>query len=315
MVIENEIKQKFTDFLRDQYNFKPRAVKEYLAHIQRVEQFCGRDLTSFKKYSEASEMLIKLKKEGNIVRPGEPLSDRTIFKIASMIKAFWDFCALYEYMDFRHPFYLGHGFKKGSFKEPEFFDRFDEKETLKQILWHWEVPLRSRVILWVFYSTGIRLSELTSLNIASVRLEDRFIRVHANDSKNRDFRDVPFDEDCQFWLRVWIRTLQEYFGPKAMNPDFPLISNDNGERINANYVWKLLERLGVIFGCKMNPHKWRHSLAAFFVKFMPITDVAKVLGHKNIQTTYQYTHIRSNTLRNSYDEGLRKAKALIGQTA
>lgn len=297
MTIEKSVKSKFYEFLTNQKKLKPRSAHAYIVEINRLEGFGSKSMLDYRKYDEAAELLISLKKE-------KGLSDRTIFKAASMLKVYWDFCALYELIDFKHPFYLGHGFKKGGYNEPDFFDRYSEEDTLKEILWHWDVPMRTRIILWIFYSTGIRRGELASLTLGQVDMESRFLHIRAEDAKTGKYRDVPFDGNCQMWLEIWIRTLREYFGEKAFSPEFPLIPTDEGKHINPNSIWKLLDKLAPIFNIKINPHKWRHSLASFLVKHMDITQVAKIMGHANIQTTYQYTHSKNRTLRDFYDNAV-----------
>lgn len=291
-MIAPETIKKFSDFLIFQRSLKPKSVQEYISEIRKFQDSENVSLLEIKNYADFSSHLIAYKKK-------KAHSDRTTYKIASMFKEFYDFCALHEIIDSPHFLSMGHGFKKGKSPEREFFDRDADKEILDKVLWSPFLNLRDRCIIFLLFSTGIRAGELCGLNIGDVDLERRWVHVRKDIGKGEKWRYVPFDETCKMWLSLYITGMGKI---DLLGDDLPLFTTKEGSRMKPGSLWKLLNNLGNSFGEKINPHKWRHSLASFIVQKTDVTIAAKILGHESIQTTYGYTHIRPQTVKKIHDK-------------
>lgn len=269
----------------------------YLREIEKFQDFAQVEAQQLRDYAEFSEKMIGYKTARN-------LSDRTIYKVASMIKVFLDFCALFDIIESPHFLSMGHGFKKGKGPEMEFFDREDpkDKEIIENVLWNPHLSLRDRAALFILFDTGLRASELCGLNIEDVDLTERWVHVRKDVGKGGKPRYVPFTEKCSMWLNLYVTGLQTCL-PGIENPR-PLFSNLHGRRMTPDVLWKRFNALGKTLSItqKINPHKWRHSLCSFLVLKEGIAYAAEVMGHDSIQTTKGYTHFRPSSIKRKYDE-------------
>jgi len=284
--------EKFAHFLIYQRNLKPTSATSYLREIEKLQDFIKVDVRQIKNYAEFSELLIKYRVE-------QELSDRSIYKVASMVKVYFDFLAMHEYVNSPHFLSMGHGFKKGKGEEPQFFDRDEDKSVIDKILWNPYITLRDRCILFLLYSTGLRRSELCGLNLSDIDTEKRWVHVRKTVGKGDKWRYVPYDEITSMWLSLYITSLHKF--NQIGKSDHPLFLTVKGDRMTPQGVWKLLNNMGRSLGVKMNPHKWRHSLASFLTQKEDISYAAEVMGHDDIQTTKQYVHFKPATVKKIYD--------------
>ncbi|MFA5182729.1 MAG: tyrosine recombinase XerC [Syntrophales bacterium] len=169
--------------------------------------------------------------------------------------------------------------------------------------------MRDRAILEIFYSTGIRLSELTALNREDVDFEQALIRVRG---KGRKERIVPIGIPA-------LRTLKDYQGKKASSgkdgcPDDskgPLITGRNNERINPRTVERIVDKYMRMSGNqkKISPHALRHSFATHLLDAgADLRSIQEMLGHESLSTTQRYTAVSVGRLMDIYDKSHPKAR-------
>lgn len=157
--------------------------------------------------------------------------------------------------------------------------------------------IRDRLILMVFYETGIRRAELLGMTDASVDLVTRQIKVTGKRNKQRI---VPFGEELEKELVAYIAAREELQG--AMPPT-ALFVNENGTAMNesqvSNVVKKHLSMVTTID--KKSPHVLRHSFAtAMLNNHADLTSIQKLLGHESVATTEIYTHVSFEDLKSEY---------------
>lgn len=157
--------------------------------------------------------------------------------------------------------------------------------------------IRDRLILMVFYETGIRRAELLGMTDASVDLVTRQIKVTGKRNKQRI---VPFGEELEKELVAYMAAREELQG--AMPPT-ALFVNENGTAMNesqvSNVVKKHLSMVTTIE--KKSPHVLRHSFAtAMLNNHADLTSIQKLLGHESVATTEIYTHVSFEDLKNEY---------------
>ncbi|MDE7117048.1 MAG: tyrosine-type recombinase/integrase, partial [Bacteroidaceae bacterium] len=148
--------------------------------------------------------------------------------------------------------------------------------------------IRDRLILMVFYETGIRRAELLGMTDASVDLVTRQIKVTGKRNKQRI---VPFGEELEKEFVAYMAAREELQG--AMSPT-ALFVNENGTAMNesqvSNVVKKHLSMVTTIE--KKSPHVLRHSFAtAMLNNHADLTSIQKLLGHESVATTEIYTHV------------------------
>jgi tyrosine recombinase XerC len=153
---------------------------------------------------------------------------------------------------------------------------------------------RDLAILELFYSSGLRLSELVALDVVDVDQISETVRVLG---KGRKERLVPVGS-------IALRAIQHY-GQAANVQSGPLFISKLRKRISARSVWLVLRKyLGATsIQLKVSPHKLRHSFATHLLdNGADLRSVQTLLGHANLSTTQIYTHVTVERLRKTYDE-------------
>lgn len=165
--------------------------------------------------------------------------------------------------------------------------------------------LRDRAILEVLFSTGLRVSELVSLNRDQVDLERKEFGVIG---KGRRPRIVFLSDRAAYWLDRWITSREDNWFPifirlSGKKPD--LLSDGSEMRLTTRSVQRILDKYSrkARLPVKITPHGMRHSFATDLLSNgAGLRDVQEMLGHKNIATTQIYTHVTHPKLRRVHKE-------------
>jgi len=156
--------------------------------------------------------------------------------------------------------------------------------------------IRDRLILMVFYETGIRRAELLGMTDASVDLAARQIKVTGKRNKQRI---VPFGEELAREFEAYLNAREELQGVK----DPMLFVNENGAAVTESQVSNLVKKyLSMVTTIeKKSPHVLRHSFAtAMLNNHADLTSIQKLLGHESVATTEIYTHVSFEDLKSEY---------------
>lgn len=156
------------------------------------------------------------------------------------------------------------------------------------------MPLRDAAILEMFYSTGLRLSELAGLDVEDVDVYSESVRVVG---KGRKERIVPVGEPA-------LEAIQRYRHAAGVN-NGPLFLGKTRARIGVAAIWSMLKRClqHTSIPLKVSPHKLRHSFATHLLDAgADLRSVQALLGHASLSTTQIYTHVTVERLRKAYDE-------------
>ena len=180
----------------------------------------------------------------------------------------------------------------------------DEVSQLMNIDLKDPLSVRDRTMLEVMYGAGLRLSELTNLNINDIDLQEGEVRVLGKGSKERK---VPLGRKAVEWLQHWF-TMRELYSPEDTAV---FISTKSAKRLSVRSVQKRFELWGVKQGLSshVNPHKLRHSFATHLLESSgDLRAVQELLGHANLSTTQVYTHLDFQHLAKVYDAAHPRAK-------
>jgi integrase/recombinase XerC len=159
---------------------------------------------------------------------------------------------------------------------------------------------RNRALFEVLYGSGIRVSELTGLNVFDVDFSSGCLRVAGKGGKERI---VPVGEKALVRIRAYREKLLEKTGID-MQADGPLFLNKNKGRLSTRSVARILEAL--VRKCSLavpiSPHGIRHSFATHMLDAgADLRTVQELLGHKSLSTTQKYTHVSIDRLMAAYD--------------
>jgi integrase/recombinase XerC len=176
---------------------------------------------------------------------------------------------------------------------------------------------RDRAILELFYASGLRLSELVGLDIDSVNLSSRMVRVMG---KGRKERLVPFNRTTEAALRAWLQDWGSFAagaggsglgaGRSRKKRADPLFLNYKGGRLSTRSVDRLVRRYvaqcSTRFG--ISAHALRHSFATHLLeRGADLRAIQELLGHARLSTTQRYTHVNSTQLLEAYRKAHPKA--------
>jgi integrase/recombinase XerD len=161
------------------------------------------------------------------------------------------------------------------------------------------VGLRDRAMLEVMYATGLRASEVTSLETANVDLELGLVRVFG---KGRKERLVPFGREAAQWVRRYLDGARGRLA-KGRSSKVLFLSNRGGA-LSPTGLWGIVRRHAVAAGVArtLTPHVLRHSFASHLLeRGADLRALQAMLGHSDISTTQIYTHVTRERLRQVYD--------------
>mgnify|MGYP003937323839 CR=1 FL=1 len=154
---------------------------------------------------------------------------------------------------------------------------------------------RDFCILTIFLNCGVRLSELNSINLSSIK-EDRFSVI----GKGNKERVVYMNKSCQIAIDDYIK----YERHKIRNADKndALFLSQKGNRLSTRAIQRIIESANKKSGLnkeKLSPHKLRHTMATLLYRNgADLISLQELLGHASISTTQIYTHVDSETLKN-----------------
>lgn len=158
--------------------------------------------------------------------------------------------------------------------------------------------LRDAAILELLYATGIRVSELTNLDIGDVDLSRRTARVTGKGDKQRV---VPFGRPTADAVRAWIDRGRGALA--AHRAGDALFLGARGKRIDPRQVRRIVEKYAQLSGASaLTPHSLRHTAATHLLEGgADLRVVQELLGHSSLQTTQIYTHVSAGRLKEVYD--------------
>jgi integrase/recombinase XerD len=159
---------------------------------------------------------------------------------------------------------------------------------------------RNKAMLETLYSCGLRVSELISLRLSDIFLDEGFIRVSGKGSKQRL---VPVSDEWKRQLQLWLEDrLTIDVDEKSADTVF---LNRRGKKLSRVMVFNIIKAAVEAAGIDKNvsPHTFRHSFATHLLQGgASIRQVQELLGHESITTTEIYTHLDSGHLRRTMDD-------------
>lgn len=212
----------------------------------------------------------------------------------SCIRAFLEFCTKKKYIEYNPAQVL----TAPKFNQP--LPSFLTAPQAEEFLMAPIIALRDLAILDVLYSTAIRVSELTNLDLGGMDWKQRIILVLGKGSKERL---CPYGKKTESSLACYLQVrrhlLKQYPGEPA------LFLNSRGGRLSSRDVERLFKKYGVVSDVKtskpITPHSLRHSCASVLLnKGADLKAIQTLLGHESLGTTEKYVHISPNELIETY---------------
>ena len=158
---------------------------------------------------------------------------------------------------------------------------------------------RDQTMLELLYATGMRVSELISLNLEDVDTENGYVRCFGKGGKERLLPIYEQAAESLEWYITGARTLLE-----SERSGTALFLNKRGAPLTRQGFWLILKARAARAGLNgsITPHMLRHSFATHLLRGgAPLRHVQELLGHASISTTQVYTHLTSEHVRAEYD--------------
>jgi integrase/recombinase XerC len=171
---------------------------------------------------------------------------------------------------------------------------------------------RDRAILELLYSTGMRVSELTNLNINALDFETEMVKVRGKGNKERL---CPVGSPALEAVRAYMpqrEVLRRKLKNGRKNDAASLFVNARGGRLSPRSIERLVSRYAAKAGIisRVTPHSLRHSFATHLLEMgADLRLVQELLGHSSLSTTQKYTHLTIDHLMEVYDKAHPRARA------
>jgi len=268
----------------------------YRRDLTRLEKFCAR--RAIREWTALDNAQVRA---FAAAEHSQGLAPRSIQRRLSAVRAFFEFlmregcCAMNPGHEVRAP--------KMSKRLPTTLD-VDQMGRLLEFRADDMLSTRDKAILELFYSSGLRLRELVGLDLPSLDLQDRTVRV---DGKGGRTRIVPVGRFAAAALAAWLRERATL--PKRL--DAAVFVGRSGRRLTPRAVQLRVNTWARRMGLEMHvhPHMFRHSFATHLLESSTdLRGVQELLGHADISTTQIYTHLDFQHLAKVYDAAHPRAR-------
>lgn len=246
-----------------------------------------KDLTDFFAFLRKNSIPPKNVKESHIMDfllfKRDSLSISSIARLLATIKSFYKFLVLDDIINFNPAEDIDS--PKLSEKLPSILS-FDEVKKLIESADN----TRDKLLIEIFYATGIRVSELANLKLEDIDMHEGWVRIFGKGSKERF---VPINKKV-------VRLLTTHIEKKLLEPSSFIFSKSKGKHLSREAIWKIIKKYALKSGITKNitPHTLRHSFATHLLENgADLRIIQELLGHSNIDTTQIYTHVNIKNLK------------------
>jgi len=292
--------QLYAAHLRNERNLSPHTLRNYLSDLVKFQCFLVE-----RELALAGDGTVDAGKvDIHVVRAylASLTADHkksSIGRKLAALKGFFRYLVMTKRLD-KDPLLLVNSLKQEK-PLPKFLTVDDAFQLLDAVKGENDLDLRDRAVLEVFYSTGIRVSELVGLDWADIDVQLGIVRVVGKGSKERI---VPIGV-------VAIKALESYADSVRLQwqvpcrGESPVFLNHRGRRITTRSVARIVEKHLKLAGIqiKMGPHGLRHSFATHLLNGgADLRVIQELLGHVSLSTTQRYTHLNLDQLTAVYDK-------------
>lgn len=283
--MNNKLIDDYERYLTLERNYSPNTVKAYINDVEHFSIFIKKDLLGV----SPDDVRKYLKHINN-------LTAKTISHNISSIKNFYNYLQIIEIINYNPTNEIER--PKLEQKMPTYLS-LEEVSKLLDIRIDNEYCARDKAILELLYSSGIRISELTSMELSNIDLDECLIRIMGKGSKERI---IPLGDYAINALKDYINNYRDKLNKK--NSSYVFLNNRGGT-LSRQFIFKTIKNECIKKGIKKNvsPHTLRHTFATHLLKNgADLRIIQELLGHENLSTTQIYTHLSNDKLKSDYEE-------------
>lgn len=286
----------FIQYLQAERNASPHTIEAYSRDLQQFSSFLSRQIDPSLTIHQISHLHIR----SYLASVHKELTKSSVGRKLAAIRSLFRFL-LRRGIIAKNPAELVSTPKKE--KKLPFHINIDEITTLVEAPRAAELlPSRDRAILETLYSSGLRVSELTGLDVGGIDLLAGSVRVLGKGGKERQ---VPLGRRAAAAVEEYLQ-LRGNPGIKA-----PLFINSRGSRLTRRSVARIVDKymLHLETMKKASPHTLRHTFATHLLEGgADLRSIQEMLGHASLSTTQKYTHVSIDRLLEVYDKAHPKAR-------
>lgn len=281
--------------LRSERHMSPHTLDGYRRDLLKAMDFCQKQQLgqwTELKSAHVRQLIAEQHRQG--------LSSRSLARLLSSLRG------LYRYLNQEgrcaHDPAAGISAPKGERRLPRLLDTDRAMQLLDGGIEDDFIGHRDQAMLELFYSSGLRLAELVSLNLDQLDVSAGLVHVHGKGNKDRV---LPVGRKAREALQAWL-PLRALSNPA----DGAVFVSQQGRRLGARAVQMRVRQAGVReLGQHLHPHMLRHSFASHMLESsQDLRSVQEMLGHADIGTTQIYTHLDFQYLAKVYDQAHPRAK-------
>ena len=285
----SETIENYANYLRFEKNASENTIEAYVSDLQKLQDFTEQNLINITpitiSYEHLQEFLYQVSKIN--------YSERTQARWISSIKGFFGFLLEDELRE-DNPSALLETPKLGLYL-PDTLSLEEIEKLISATEENTDLAKRNRCMIEVLYGCGLRVSELTELQISNINFKENYLKIQGKGDK---VRFVPLADYTADFIKNYINNIRS---KQKINPKHSdiLFLNSRGAQISRQMVFLIIKEIVRKAGIQKNisPHTFRHSFATHLLQNgADLRFIQEMLGHSSITTTEIYTHLNTEEL-------------------
>ena len=285
----SEAIENYANYLRFEKNASENTIEAYVSDLQKLQDFAEQNLMNITpitiSYEYLQEFLYQISKIN--------YSERTQARWISSIKGFFSFLLEDELRE-DNPSALLETPKLGLYL-PDTLSLEEIEKLISATEENTDLAKRNRCMIEVLYGCGLRVSELTELQISNINFKENYLKIQGKGDK---VRFVPLADYTADFIKNYINNIRSKQKINSKHSDI-LFLNSRGAQISRQMVFLIIKEIVRKAGIQKNisPHTFRHSFATHLLQNgADLRFIQEMLGHSSITTTEIYTHLNTEEL-------------------
>ncbi len=288
----------FLQFLKRDKGASPHTIVAYGQDLRQFAKYLGDEiLWDTIETRQLDEYVVWLRQTRD---SGRTYTEATVARKVAVVRSFFEYLAAEGFVDPNPAETLQSPGVSRSLPRP--LSTIEVDELLEQPTKRTTPEAkRDRAMLELLYATGVRVTELVSLNIADLNMRGPYVRCMGKGSKERT---IPLHEQAAVVVADYLDEARAAL-VKNNRKESALFVNHRGNRLTRQGFWAILKQYAkeAKISSRVTPYTLRHSFATHMLRGgAPLRDVQELLGHNQISTTKLYTQIAEESSRRIYDE-------------
>ncbi len=281
---------KYIEYLSKELNYSENTIKNYEIDIISFDNYLSNKNKSFNALTK-QDLRYYLK-----FLDKSKYSNKTIARKLTSLRVYFNF--LVEINAISYNIFNEIDNPKLEKKIPSYLSYEDLSKLLDSVEIDTNLGLRNKLIFELIYSSGLRISEVSNLEISQINLDDNIIKVMGKGNKERI---VYYGKRLEVLLKKYLQTSRgELLNGKICSN---LFINRFGTKLSVRMIDKILKKIcdNISFKGKVSAHTIRHTFATHLLNSgADIKSVQELLGHESLSTTEIYTHVSSDRVKSVY---------------